>query len=336
MTSANNKSDICQEHWSQTNEAGTLAGMRFVYFLYRVFGRWIFTLIMYPVALYFVLCRADQRKASLKYLRAHYLSCPEMWSGKPNYWHVLVHFHRFAEVILDKILGWMDEIKESDFALTSPAAVEKLLNDSRGQLIIGSHFGNLEFCRGFMHRYNHHNKIINILLYDKHAGNFVKMMQSQSDASRMNIFQVDEFDVTTIMMLKEKVDAGEWVFIAGDRIPLSGINRTVNVNFLGAKAPLPIGPYMLAKALGCPVKLMFAYRSPKVSHKVLFDVSELCDKLIINRKSREQDLTGYAQQFADKLEEHCLESPYQFFNFYDFWQPGSDYLQLSGHRQEGV
>ena len=336
MTVVKENNHINQDHWSQTKEAGTLAGMRFVYFLYRLFGRWIFTLIMYPVALYFVLFRPEQRKASLKYLHANYRVCPAMWSKKPGYRHVLLHFHHFAEVILDKLLGWLDEIKPSDFVLTSPEKVDNLLNDSRGQLIIGSHFGNLEFCRGFMHRYNHHDKTINILLYDKHAGNFVRMMQSQNDASRMNVFQVDEFDVTTIMMLKEKIDAGEWVFIAGDRIPLSGVNRTVNVNFLGATAPLPIGPYMLAKALACPVKLMFAYRSPKVNQKVLFDVSELCDSLEINRKTRQQDLTGYAQKFADKLEEHCLESPYQFFNFYDFWQPGTDYSQLTGHKQEGV
>lgn len=336
MTVVKKSDALSQEHWSQTKEAGTLAGMRFVYFLYKLLGRWIFTLIMYPVAFYFMLCRSDQRRASLKYLRAHYRTRPTMWSKQPSYWHVLLHFHHFAEVILDKILGWLDEIKESDFVLTSPTAVENLLDDPRGQLIIGSHFGNLEFCRGFMHRYNHHNKVINILLYDKHAGNFVKMMQSQNDASRMNVFQVDEFDVTTIMMLKEKIDAGEWVFIAGDRIPLSGTERTVNINFLGATAPLPIGPYMLAKALECPVKLMFAYRSPKVNNKVLFDVSELCEKLEIRRKSREQDLTDFAQKFANKLEEHCLESPYQFFNFYDFWQPGADYLQLTGHQQKEV
>ena len=109
MTVVKENSDINQDHWSQTKEAGTLAGMRFVYFLYRLFGRWIFTLIMYPVALYFVLFRPDQRKASLKYLRAHYRVRPAMWSQKPGYWHVLLHFHHFAEVILDKLLGWLDD-----------------------------------------------------------------------------------------------------------------------------------------------------------------------------------------------------------------------------------
>lgn len=297
-----------------------MAAMRLVFFIYRVFNRRVFSLIMYPVAMYFVLCRKEQRKASLQYLLKHYRCKPEFWKHKPGYRHVLLHFKSFAEVILDKMLGWLDEITTDDFVLTSPKAIEALHNDIQGQLIIGSHFGNLEFCRGFMHRYG--TKVINILVYDKHAGNFVKMMQNENNASRLNVFQVDEFNVTTIMKLKDKVDAGEWVFIAGDRVPLSGLDRTVDVQFLGEQAPLPIGPYMLAKALECPVKLMFAYRSETVGNKVVFDVSSLCDKLQINRKNRQQDLQKYAQQFADKLEEHCLVSPYQWFNFYDFWQPG--------------
>ena len=318
-----------QQHWSQMKEAGTLVGMRFVYFLYRIFGRWIFSLIMYPVALYFVLFRPAQRKASREFLQAHYCKNPSYWRSKPNNFHVLLHFKSFAEVILDKILGWLVDIDESDFVLTSPALIEELLADQRGQLIVGSHFGNLEFCRGFMHRYK--SKVINILLYDKHAGNFVKMMQKENDESRLNVFQVDEFDVTTIMMLRDKINAGEWVFIAGDRIPLSGLERTVEVDFLGDSAPLPIGPYMLAKALACPVKYMFAYRHKSENNKVVFDVTPVCDKLVVSRKDRLNDIRAYAQKFADKLEEHCLKAPYQWFNFYDFWKPESETTE-SGER----
>ncbi|MFC3095372.1 acyltransferase [Alteromonas sediminis] len=305
------------KHWSDIKEAGTLTGMQFLYFIYRVFGRWIFSLIMYPVALYFVLFRSEQRKASRQFLMAHYKKYPQMWTRKPNDFHVLLHFKSFAELILDKLLGWLIEIKESDFILTEPALIDDIMHDSRGQLIIGSHFGNLEFCRGFMQRYK--DKVINVLLYDKHAGNFVKLMQRQNPDSRLNVFQVDEFDVATIMLLKEKLEAGEWVFIAGDRIPLTGIERSVYVDFFNEKAPFPIGPYMLAKAMGCPVKLMFAYRDQSTSNKVVFDVRPLCEKLVLSRKNKMQEIQQYAQNFASALEEHSAKAPYQWFNFYDFW-----------------
>ncbi len=333
MSSNNSTKPVdSSQHWSNIQEAGTLGGMRFLYLLHRVFGRWFFSLIMYPVALFFVLFRRDQRNASLQFLLNHYHYRSQAWKHKPNLFHVLIHFKSFAEVILDKVLGWLIDIEETDFILTNQKLVESLLEDQKGQLIIGSHFGNLEFCRGFMHRYK--DKTINVLLYDKHAGNFVKIMQKENQDSRLNVFQVDEFDVTTIMMLKQKVDAGEWVFIAGDRVPLSGLERTVNVDFLGRSAPLPIGPYMLAKALACPVKFMFAYRQRAKENKVVFDVTPLCDKVVLSRKNRIQDITKYAQSFASKLEEHSVQAPYQWFNFYDFWDPETSEKNADSNKVE--
>lgn len=306
-----------QQHWSEIKEAGTLVGMHFLYFLHRFFGRWIFSLIMYPVALYFVLFRGAQRRASLNFLLTHYHHNPSYWHIKPSYFHVLLHFKSFAEVILDKFLGWLIDIEESEFTLINPETVEELLTDKRGQLIIGSHFGNLEFCRGFMQRYK--DKIINVLLYDKHADNFVKMMQKKNADSRLHVFQVDEFDVTTIMTLKDKIDAGEWVFIAGDRTPLTGLERSVYVDFFEKKAPFPVGPYVLAKAMGCPVKCMFAYRMKSARKNIMFDVTPLSDKVTFSRRQRMEDIKGYAEVFAGKLEAHANLAPYQWFNFYDFW-----------------
>ena len=309
------------QHWASIKEAGTLGGMKFLYFLYRIFGRKTFSIAMYPVALYFVLFRAASRRASFEFLTHHYQKYPQYWKTVPHYGHVLLHFHHFADVILDKLLGWISDIDESEFVLSSQESIDALMQDTRGQLIIGSHFGNLEYCRGFMQRYK--NKVINILLYDKHSGNFVEMMQNESERSRLNVFQVDEFDVATIVMLQQKINQGEWVFIAGDRVPLSGLQRTVNVNFLDDIAPLPIGPYLLAKALACPVKLMFAYRHASVDNKIIFDVIPLSEKVILSQKNRTNDLENYAQQFAIKLEEHCAHAPLQWFNFYHFWQPHS-------------
>lgn len=307
-----------EQHWSKVKESGTLRGMQLLYWTYKLFGRWIFSLAMYPVAIYFALCKSEYRRASLQYLHFHYHAHPCSWSSKPNLISVILHFKAFAEVILDKLLGWLIEIKECDFVLNDRNEVERLLNDERGQLIIGSHFGNLEFCRGFMHRYK--SKVINVLLYDKHAGNFVKIMQQLSSDSRMNIYQVDEFDINIMLTLKEKIDAGEWVFIAGDRVPLSGLERTVAVDFLGRKAALPIGPYMLAKALGCPVKLMFAYKKASNNNKIIFDVSTLSERVTLSRKNKMDDIQKLAQIFVNELEKQSIAAPYQWFNFYNFWQ----------------
>lgn len=305
-------------HWASIQEVGTLAGLRFLFLLYRIFGKSVYSLVMYPVALYFVLFKSNARRASQQFLLFHWKKNPKFWKKKPSLLNSVIHFKQFAETILDKSLGWISDISEDEFVIHDFSIIETLMKDSRGQLIIGSHFGNLEYCRGFMQRYK--EKHINILVYDRHSANYVELMQRLNPDSRVNIFQVDEFDVPTILRLKTKIDNGEWVFIAGDRIPLAGLEHTVEVNFLDKKANLPIGPYLLAKALACPVKLMFGYRHPNLaSNKVCFEVVPFTDRVEFSRKDRQQKLSDYAQQFIAHLERHSLQAPYQWFNFYNFW-----------------
>ena len=305
-------------HWASLREAGTLAGFRFLLFAHRWLGRGGLSVLLAPVIVYFVIGRPVARRASLDFLRTHQRYFPQQWQTRPGYWQVVRHFKQFADAILDKLLAWSSDLSMDEFDVVNPIQLDQLMNDDRGQLIIGTHMGNLEYCRGFMQRY--HEKIINILVYDKHAANFVDMMRRVNPDSRLNIFQVDEFDVATMLRLQNKVESGEWVFIAGDRVPLDGLLRTTEVEFLGRPAALPIGPYMLAKALACPVSLMFAYRQDQhPQRKIRFEVVPFAERVTLARRQREHDLQRYAQQFADQLQAQCQRVPYQWFNFFDFW-----------------
>jgi predicted LPLAT superfamily acyltransferase len=318
ITEKQKNSDRNVDHWATLKESGTYSGLRFLFFLNNVLGRKVYSLIVYPVALYFVIFNAKSRRASQQYLLLHWHKNSQALKNKPNLRNSVIHFKYFAEAILDKALAWSSDIPEDTFVAVDPSCIDEMMADKRGQLIIGSHFGNLEYCRGFMQRYK--DKIINILVYDKHSANFVQIMQKINPDSRINIFQVDEFDIATILLLKQKTDAGEWVFIAGDRIPLAGVEHTVEVSFLDKAARLPIGPYLLAKALACPVKLMFGYRHPDLpENKICFDVVKFTERLSFTRKNRDEVMQQFAQQFISVLERHCLQAPYQWFNFYDFW-----------------
>ncbi|MFL0798856.1 MAG: hypothetical protein K6L80_00285 [Agarilytica sp.] len=310
-TSVNTNKNI---HWSNVGEAGTYSGILFLLWVHKLFGRGVFSLALYPVMAYFILFRGVARRASLDFLHTHYLCFPGYWQRQPGYRDVFRHFIAFGQSILDKMLAWTASMSESEFIVGDRKALDQLLSDPRGQLIIGSHIGNLEYCRGFVQRYK--NRTINILVYDQHAANFVEMMLRINSASRVHVYQVDQLDIPTMLKLKHKIDHGEWLFIAGDRIPLSGEKRTVAVEFMGRNAQLPIGPYMLAKTLQCPVKLMYSYRLEK---KVFFDLVAFSEKVTLPRKDREAKLIELAQRFAWELEKQCLKAPLQWFNFYPYW-----------------
>jgi len=307
-------------HWSSVKEAGTLFGLQFLRFIYTVFGRWLVSLALIPTVGYFLVFRRASRVSSQEFLSRHYKKYPDYWSSKPGWYQTAKHLYVFAETVVDKLLSWFVEIDVDQFVIEHPERIEDLMRDTRGQLIIGAHMGNLEYCRGFLQRYR--SKTINILVHDKHSQNYNTLMHQLNPNSRLNVFQVEDFDIPTMLKIKSKIDVGEWVFIAGDRSPLSGNERTVDVEFLDEQVKLPIGPYMLAKGLGCPVKLMFSYRDyeqKRKDQKVHFEIVPFSDKVTLDRKHRASQLQVYAQQFASELERQCANAPYQWFNFYDFW-----------------
>ncbi len=306
-------------HWSRISEAGSVNGMRLLFWLHRLLGRALFSATLRPVMLYFMLRRGEARRASLQYLRqVHQQQAAALEQlQKPGYFAVFQHFIQFGEAILDKVLAWSEDIKESNFNVLNRPALDTLLADPRGQLIIGSHFGNIEYSRGFMHR--NRDTAVNALVYDQHASRFAEIMEQINPESRINLFQVDELSIPVVLELKRRIDQGEWLVIAGDRVPLSGETRTVEVEFLGRKALLPVGPYILAQSLQCPVHLLFSYRN---GSKVDIEFVPFAEQLSLPRKERETRIASYAQQFADLLQQHVLKHPLQWFNFYDFWQAG--------------
>ena len=86
--------------------------------------------------------------------------------------------------------------------------------------------------------------------------------------------------------------------------------------FLGATAPFPVGPYILASLLQCPTYLMFSMRTEHTSeiHFQLFRES-----IRLPRQRRDEALAGLVAAYAGRLEHFCLRAPLQWFNFYDFW-----------------
>ena len=306
--------DAKAQHWSQLQESGTVRGILFLLWLHKYCGRGVFNGAMYLVIAYFFLFKPLARTSSLDFLKTHSRVYPEFWNRTPGYRDVFAHMYSFGQSVLDKLLAWSTPLTESEFEIVNEPVLAEFMKKENGQLIIGSHLGNLEYCRGFMQRYK--QRTINALVYDQHSANFVNAMQSLNPESRMNVYQVNELDIALILQFKTKLEAGEWLFIAGDRIPLSGKERTVTVDFLGRPAQLPIGPYMLAKVLQCEVQLMFSYRN---NGKVLFEVVPFAEQVVIARKDGGASINAYAQQYASELEKQAAKAPLQWFNFYPYW-----------------
>jgi predicted LPLAT superfamily acyltransferase len=104
--------------------------------------------------------------------------------------------------------------------------------------------------------------------------------------------------------------------ILGDRVGLN--DKHVAVTFLGHTALFPTGPFLLAAALKCPVYLVFGLYSEPNRYDLYCE--PFLDKVELPRSSRQRALQEVTQRFAERLEHYAKRAPYNWFNFYDFWQ----------------
>jgi predicted LPLAT superfamily acyltransferase len=294
-------------HWSRINEVGYASGMRLLFCVHRWLGRWPFRCALYPVLLWYVLTRPAARRASQDYLR--HVGIDAGWRG------VLRHFGAFAETILDKMLLWSGDFDAGTVQYHGLGQMQQLVGERRGALLVCSHLGNLDMCRVLSRQ--HVGLRMTVLVHTRHAQAFNRMLGQLDPRSQLDLLQVTDVGIGTAMLLSERMARGELVVIAGDRVPVASGPRVTRADFFGQPAAFPIGPYVLAHALQCPVYLLFALQRagrPEV-HIELFSAA-----VRLPRKERDAALATLAGQYAARLEYHCRRAPLQWCNFYDFWQ----------------
>ncbi|WP_421231924.1 MULTISPECIES: glycosyltransferase family 2 protein [Aeromonas] len=303
-------------HWSRTPERGSLLGMQIMLASYRLLGRRGFSLLLYPVIGYFWLTGRAQREASRAYLarleafaNAQGVALP----AEPR--SSFRHFLRFGEAALDKLAGWRGDITEQQVELVGAEHYQAAINSGKGVLLLGSHLGDLELCRALGSRKQ--GLRINALVFTRHAARFNALLKQINPDSHLNLIQVQELGADTAILLKEKLERGEWVVIVGDRTSVTREKRVIWADFLGAPAPFPLGPFVLSSVLGCSVYLMFGLKE-QGRFRVHFE--PFADGQPLPRQGRQQILASRVQAYADRLQHHCLRAPLDWFNFFDFWQ----------------
>ena len=302
-------------HWSRIQERGTAFGLRIALWTYRLLGRHALRFITEFVAAYFFLTGSAARRASKDYLQRLFAHCGPLprLPRKPGFLDQYRHVRTFALSYVDRFLAWIDaDASAVDFP--EEEAFREILASGKGALFLSAHLGNLDMLRGVGALRGIPG--INAVVYSEHVVRFQDLLKEINPNYAGNLIHLPEVTLGTAMALEDKVAKGECLFLVGDRPPASDNGRTVAVPFLGQEAPFPMGPIFLAHLLQCPVYLFFCVKDGP-GYRV--HMEPFADRVELPRRDREATLKTWVARYAAVVEARCRLTPFQWFNFYDFW-----------------
>jgi predicted LPLAT superfamily acyltransferase len=302
------------QHWSELTERGAAWGIRSFFALYKLLGRRASWYLMQPILLYFFLTGSTQRRAARDYWQNLYQETGI--NENPGLWRLWQHYRSFGRMALDKLSAWLGEIKPEDLISNDFDLLDRVATADTGAVVMTSHLGNVEVSRALAN--SRKANTITVFAHTKNAMRFNRLLAAYNPASSVDVMEVEDIGPATIIELRARLKRGDWIVIAGDRVPVSGTKHVSSVPFLGKDAGFSEGPIIVASLLKCPVYILNCVREG-AKYRILFE--KMTDRVVLPRHNRKAAAKEYIREYVRVLEECCKSYPDQWYNFFDFWAP---------------
>ena len=293
--------------WKQRPEGGGRLALGLIRGIARHGGRGLARLLLYPITVYFLLRRAPERSASRAWL--------DCVTGQPaTLWQVARHIHTFAATILDRVFLLSGQLKRFDVRVQGLDALHDALIDGQGLLLFGSHLGSFEVLR-VLSRERPEVKV-RVVLDIGHNPTMSQMLDALNPEIAATVIDAGQSGPMLMLEIQQAISEGAIVTLLVDRVQ-SG-QTWLPAPFFGRDAPLPVAPWLIASVLGVPVMLAFGlYRGGK-RYDLVFEPFDVGTRAA--RAERGARLLALVGRYAGRLEHHARQAPYNWFNFYDFWE----------------
>jgi predicted LPLAT superfamily acyltransferase len=294
--------------WLEQPERSQGWALRTIIWIALRIGRPVARALLYPISLYFLVFSVRSRRASARYLS-------RVLGRKPSFGQQFRHYHTFAATILDRVFLLSGRGNELRLTLHGEPHVRDLHERRRGCLLLGAHFGSFEILRAV--GWSKPNLRTYFAMYEDNAQKIRAALGALNPNVGKYVIPIGQPD--NMLLVRERIEEGAFVGFLADRLP--GEERSMTYPFLGRDARFPIGPFRLAAVLGCPLLTMFAVYRGNRRYDVYFDTLPK-----FNRARQERDvwIAETIARYARRLEERCRDSPYNWFNFYEFWDNASE------------
>lgn len=292
--------------WAHTPERSNRLMLRLMVWISMSMGRRAGRAVLHLIAGYFLLFAPTSRRASAKYLQ-RVLGHPPRWAERYR------HFFTFAATIHDRIYLVRRHFGLFEFEVHGEAELRRLLARGNGLFLMGAHLGSFEVIRAIGWKYE--DLRVTMVMHQGNAQKIIAALAAINPEATQDIIGLGHVD--SMLKVQEYLDKGNVVGMLADRTPGGETMRTVRI--LGADADLPIGPFRMAALLKLPVVFMTGLYLGGNRYAVHFDM--LADFSAVTRDQRDAAVDAAIIRYASLLDQYCRKAPYNWFNFFDFWQP---------------
>ena len=292
-------------HWSGTGRLrGGRWGIWFFITAIRVLGRRVaYGLAIFP-AIYFCFASPDVA-AAMDYHRC--IFGPQSWWKRR--WLVFRHFYSFGRALIDRTAILAGRTRGFSFVFEGDAHLRSAVAEGRGVLLLTAHLGNWEAAGQLLTRLD---VPVTVTGFDKESPE-IRALLNSSSKQKFKLLPLTG-GPTDAIPLVAALRRGEVVAMLGDR---SYGSPSARIPFCEGTAAFPIGAYVLASIAGAPLMHVFSLREPGGQYR-FFGFPPQHPRMPVHHE-RDAYLKNCASCFARDLESVLRRDPFQWYNFYPFW-----------------
>ncbi len=293
-----------REEWATRRERGAIPLIRLMVWITLRLGRTAARVVLVPVCAWFFICAPRSRRASRDWL-TRVLGRP---ATSRDIWR---HFWCFAVCVLDRVLLLNDRMDLFNVEIHGKETVTGIRARHGGAFMFGAHLGSFEALRATGRAVGETG--VSLAMYEDNARKTNQVLNAINPALAIDIIGLGR--AGSMLAVRERLEEGHLIGVLADR-GLGG-ERRLSVPFFGRPAPFPVGPFRLAAILKRPIVFMVGLHRGGNRYEIHFEVIAEIDQA--SGRTGEDAIEEMMRRYVETLERYCRSAPYNWFNFYEFW-----------------
>lgn len=292
-----------QLRWDGVSK-GSTPGNRIFIFLISSFGLLPAYLLLIPVCIYYSLFHREYT-TPIRIFRTQL-------GLKTTFLDLYKHFHSFGQAMIDRFGFLYGKIKNLEYSQEYDTKIIEALGKNRGIIILSAHLGNWELGANLLS--DRIKSPVNVVMLENERKEMTELFEQAFKKRKIRIIPVTSDGLDSVVEIVSALKRNEIVCFHGDRII---DQRSELIPFIGRDAKFPVGPFAIAASTGAQIIPVFVIKNEFKSYIPI--INESISLGNVPRHYRNQAIREAMKKFVGILEDFIKNHPYEWYNYYDFW-----------------